>query len=152
MFFLQTEPTPIIIQYPTYLGELGSLRRTLKCNWRRLSHRRRIAFSDLSDEGIIFLHRKVDFEGEHHIYTKVIFFLGVSASSTGELELSDFVAHGAHGSALNEPGAERWRKVAAQPGGRLQMQLGQAASPGWRFSSTEAKQDFVQRGTKNREK
>ena len=91
--------------------------------------------------------QKKNFEGENGGVQKSMFF-GVSASSTGELELSDFVAHG---SALNEPGAERWRKVAAQLGGRLQMQLGQAASPGG-FSSTEAKQDFVQRGTKNREK
>ena len=52
-----------------------------------------------------------------------------------------------------EPGAERWRKVAAKSGGRLQMQLGEALGPlGGRFKpwSTEAKRGAP--GTKNREK
>jgi hypothetical protein len=76
---------------------------------------------------MIFLYGKVDFEEEHHIQRS--YFLEWQLRA---LESWNLVAYGS--AALNQPGAERWRKVAAQPGGRLQMQLGQAASPGWRFS------------------
>ena len=91
MFFSQTEPTPIIIQYPNF--SRAQRLQDAEMQLEKIKPSKADKLSDLSDEGIIFLYRKVDFEEEHHIqrsyfYTKVIFFLGVSASSTGEVELS----------------------------------------------------------------
>jgi len=65
MFFSQTEPTPIIIQYPNF--SRAQRLQDAEMQLEKIKPSKADKLSDLSDEGIIFLYRKVDFEEEHHI-------------------------------------------------------------------------------------